>query len=145
MNNSFKVKKDFYIGKEIKIKTILLNHPDGAVGYRVENKNKSICYITDHEHDLKRQNKELMNFVKDTEALIYDCTYDDEDFKNYIGWGHSTWQEAVRMAQKSNVKKLFVYHHNPENNDNEMKNIESKCAKINKDYLVAREGKTFTI
>jgi len=143
--NSFKVKKDFYIGKEIKIKTILLNHPDGAVGYRVENKNKSICYITDHEHDLKRQNKELMNFVKDTDALIYDCTYDDEDFKNYIGWGHSTWQEAVRMAQKSSVKKLFVYHHNPENNDNEMKNIESKCAKINKDYLVAREGKTFTI
>ena len=142
---NFKIKKDFLLSDDIKVKTTNLNHPDGATGYRVESKNKSVSYITDHEHLLSKKNKELVDFLHGTDALIYDSTYDDNNFSNYIGWGHSTWQEAVRLAEKCNIKKLFIYHHNPENNDQIMDNIQKKCLQINENYLVAMEGKSYNI
>ena len=135
----FVIGRDFYIGKA-RVKTISLNHPDGAVGYRIEYDKKAICYITDHEHDIKKKNKNLLNFLKDADALIYDSTYDDRNFKNYIGWGHSTWQEATRLAKECNIKKLFIYHHNPDNDDRKMSYIESDCKKISNNFLVAKEG-----
>lgn len=141
----FEIEKDFFLSDDIKVKTIHLNHPDGATGYRVESKNKSVSYITDHEHLLSIKNKKLVDFLQGTDALIYDSTYDDNNFSNYIGWGHSTWQEAVRLAKASKVKKLFIYHHNPENNDKVMDSIQKKCFQINKNYLVAMEGKPYYI
>ena len=142
---NFRIKKDFLLSDDIKVKTTNLNHPDGATGYRVESKNKSVSYITDHEHLLSKKNKELVDFLHGTDALIYDSTYDDNNFSNYIGWGHSTWQEAIRLAKASNVKKLFIFHHNPENNDKTMDNIQKKCLQINENYLVAMEGKSYNI
>ena len=141
----FDIEKDFIISKNIKVKTIKLNHPDGATGYRLESNNKSICYVTDHEHELNNKNDKLIDFLQGADALIYDSTYDDDEFSKYVGWGHSTWQEAVRLAQVSNVKKLFIFHHNPENNDKIMNKIEKKCLQINKNYMVAIEGKSYYI
>ena len=135
----FKIGTDFYIDK-VRVKTISLNHPDGAVGYRVEYKGKSICYITDHEHDLQKKNKSLFDFLKNAEVLIYDSTYDDKNFNNYIGWGHSTWQEATRLAKECNIKKLFVFHHNPESDDKKMGHIEAACKKLDSNFIVAKEG-----
>ena len=142
---NFEIKKNFLLSDEIKVKTINLNHPDGATGYRVESKNKSVSYITDHEHLLSIKNKKLVEFLQGTDALIYDSTYDDDNFSNYIGWGHSTWQEAVRLAKASKVKKLFIYHHNPENDDKVMDSIQKKCLQINENYLVAMERKPYYI
>ena len=93
----------------------------------------------------QKKNKELVDFLYGTDALIYDSTYDDNNFSNYIGWGHSTWQEAIRLAKASNVKKLFIFHHNPENNDKTMDNIQKKCLQINENYIVAMEGKSYYI
>ena len=138
--------KDFEIGKtillkdSINIKTMLLNHPDGAVGYRLDCEGKSVCYITDHEHSLGKENQELIDFVKNSNILIYDSTYDDNEFKNYIGWGHSTWQEGGRLAEKAGVKKFYIFHHNPDNCDAKMSEIESISKKKNKNFFVAKEG-----
>ena len=143
--DDFEIEKDIIIRKGIKVKTTNLNHPDGATGYRVESKGKSICYITDHEHEPKIKNYKLIDFLKDADVLIYDSTYDDKNFFDYIGWGHSTWQEAVRLAEFCRIKNLFIYHHDPENNDKKMDNIQSQCKNINKNYTVAREGMSFKV
>ena len=60
---NFEIKKDFLLSDDIKVKTTNLNHPDGATGYRVENQNKSVSYITDHEHLVSKKNKELVDFL----------------------------------------------------------------------------------
>ena len=140
----FEIGKDFYINN-VRIRTISLNHPDGAVGYRVENNGKSICYITDHEHDIKNKNKTLLDFLRNADVLIYDSTYDDNNFKSFIGWGHSTWQEATRLAKECNIKKLFIFHHNPDNDDNKMEQIESICKKMDNNFIVAKEGMSINI
>ena len=63
-----------------------------------------------------------------------------EEFKNYIGWGHSTWQEGVRLANQSDVKKYYIFHHNPDNTDSQMKKIEKKSKLMGKNIIVAKEG-----
>ena len=140
----FEIGKDFYINN-LKIRTISLNHPDGAVGYRVESNEKSICYVTDHEHDIKNKNKMLLDFLRNADVLIYDSTYDDNNFKSFIGWGHSTWQEATRLAKECNIKKLFIFHHNPENDDIKMEQIENICKKMDNNFIVAKEGMSIRI
>ena len=42
--------------------------------------------------------------------VIYDCTYTDKEFEGKIGWGHSTWQEGVRLSKAANVKNLVIFH-----------------------------------
>ena len=137
---SFNVGESFHLNQNTKIKTYPLNHPDGAVGYRVENNNKSLCYITDHEHIIDIKNQGLLNFINNCDVLIYDSTYKDEEFNKYIGWGHSTWQEGYRMSMYSNVKKYFVFHHNPDNKDKDMEVIEKESKLLGNNIIVAKEG-----
>ena len=136
----FNVGDYFYLNRNIKIKTMALNHPDGAVGYRVEHNGKIVCYITDHEHKINIKNKGLINFIENSDLLIYDSTYRDDEFSNYIGWGHSTWQEGARISNYSNVKKFLIFHHNPDNNDEDMKKIETESKLLGNHIVVAIEG-----
>lgn len=101
----------------ITVKTIPLNHPDGATGYRIQCDGKSVCYITDIEHIPGQLNMELVEFLRDADVFLYDTTFDDSELEKYKGWGHSTWQEAVRLGEAANVKRIIAHHHNPDNND----------------------------
>ena len=138
---NFEIGKNFFLEDDnIKIHSIELNHPDGAIGYRVQAEGKSVCYITDHEHVPGNKNEKLIAFLKGADILIYDSTYRDEDFSKYIGWGHSTWQEGSRLAEAANIKKYFVFHHDPENKDKDMERIENESKRMSDKLFVAKEG-----
>lgn len=108
----------------ITIKTMLLNHPGHCLGYRVEYKSKSICYITDNElypPTNKFYNEfyldQLTDFVADTDILIIDSTYTDEEYEAKVGWGHSAISQVVDLADRAAVKKLCLFHHDPDQRD----------------------------
>lgn len=143
--SNFNVGETFFLKDNIKISTMPLNHPDGAVGYRIEYNGKVVSYITDHEHEENIKNQKLINFISKSDLLIYDSTYKDEEFKNHIGWGHSTWQEGVRLSNYSKIKKYAIFHHNPDNKDNVMKKIEEEANLIGNNILVAKEGMSVKI
>lgn len=124
----------------LKVRTLSLNHPGGAMGYRLEYKGKSLCYITDTEHMIGNHDTKVLRFVKGTDCLIYDAMYTAAQHKEKIGWGHSTWQEAVYLAQNADVKQLVVYHHNHTHTDTMMREIEQKMQSIFKQGLVAKQG-----
>jgi ribonuclease BN (tRNA processing enzyme) len=71
--------------------------------------------------------------------LIYDCTYTDKEFVNKIGWGHSTWQEAVRLSKAANVKSLAIFHHDPDHEDRFMEQVENEARQLWSGAFVARE------
>mgnify|MGYP001488741088 CR=1 FL=1 len=125
---------------DITIKTVALNHPNGATGYRINYKNKSICYITDTEHFADRIDQDILQLISNSDILIYDSTYTPEDYPNRVGWGHSTWNEGVKLAITGNVKKFVVFHHNPDHSDVEMDLIAKEVAKVMPNAVVAREG-----
>ena len=129
----------------VRIRTAALNHPDGATGYRIEYAGKSLCYVTDTEHIIGEPNQNILGLVDGADLMIYDCTYTDEEFPGKIGWGHSTWQEGVRLARAANVKTLAIFHHDPDHEDQFMEKVESDARKMWSGTMVAREHMRITL
>jgi len=128
---------------EITVRTARLNHPDGATGYRIEYAGKSVCYITDTEHVPGKPDRNVLGLIEGADIVIYDCMYTDEEYaRAYVGWGHSTWQEAVRLCKAARVKKLVVFHHDPDHDDDRMDAIGRAVAAAMPGAVVAREGMT---
>ena len=128
-------------GSGIQVRSAPLNHPDGAVGYRIECRGKSLCYVTDTEHVPGTPDKNVLGLIQGADIVIYDCMYTDDEYaKSYVGWGHSTWQEAVRLCKPAGVKKLVVFHHDPDHDDDRMDAIGRDVAAAMPGAVVAREG-----
>ncbi len=131
---------------EITVETLPLNHPDRATGYRINYKDKSVCYITDIEHLKDGLDEALVEFVKGTDVFIYDCTYDDRNFEPYIGWGHSTWQQGMRLAEAAGVGQLVMFHHDPSATDTDLDARAQDAEKnFSQDAVIAKEGMVLTL
>jgi phosphoribosyl 1,2-cyclic phosphodiesterase len=130
----------FSLGPSVRVKTASLNHPNGATGYRLEHAGKSLCYVTDTEHVIGSPDQRVLALIEGADLVIYDCTYTDEEFPPKIGWGHSTWQEAVRLCRQAHVKKLAIFHHDPSHEDPAMAEIERQASATWDGAIVAREG-----
>ena len=142
--------RDFKAGETITpypgitVRTTRLNHPNRATGYRVEFGGKAICYITDTEHVIGAPDRNILDLIAGAEIAIYDATYTDEEFPKFTAWGHSTWQEAVRLARAAKIKQMVVFHHLPGRSDAELDKIGEAAARELPGTVVAREGMTLT-
>jgi phosphoribosyl 1,2-cyclic phosphodiesterase len=128
----------------VTVRTIPLNHPDRAVGYRIEFAGRSFCYITDTEHGGGDRDR-LVEFVREAEVMVYDSTYTDQEYSARIGWGHSTWQECLRVAEAAGVGRAVLFHHDPARTDDELDRIGAEAAAMRPGTLVAREGLELTV
>lgn len=125
----------------IVVRTAVLNHPDGATGYRIEYGGKAVCYVTDTEHVPGMPDRNILGLIEGADILIYDSMYTDEEYaKSYVGWGHSTWQEAVRLSKRAGVKKLVVFHHDPDHDDDTLDAIGREVEAAMPGAVMAREG-----
>jgi phosphoribosyl 1,2-cyclic phosphodiesterase len=129
----------------ITVRTAKLNHPNRATGYRVEFGGKAICYVTDTEHMVGRPDRNVLDLIAGADIAIYDATYTDEEFPKYIEWGHSTWQEAVRLARAAKVKQMVVFHHLPGRTDAALDKIGEDAAQQLPGTVIAREGMTLAL
>jgi len=141
----FRFGDSFSLGKGIRVITKPLNHPDGATGYRIEYRGKSMCYITDTEHVVGKPDENVLALIEGADLVIYDSTYTDKEFPNRVGWGHSTWQEGVRLSQAANVKTLAIFHHDPDHEDLFMEQVERLARMTWQGTVVAREHTRFNL
>lgn len=125
---------------DVKVKTGSLNHPNGACGYRIEFDGRSVCYITDTEHKPGSIDQRVVDLVAGADIMIYDSTYTDDEYPRFAGWGHSTWQEALRVADAANVKTCVIFHHDPSHDDVFMDNVSANAQSVRPGTVVAREG-----
>ena len=130
--------------EDITVETARLNHPGEAVGYRINWRGLSAAYITDTEHFSDRLDDNVLRLADHTDVMIIDATYTDEEYYNpkqsKVGWGHSTWQEAVKIAKAAHVKQLVLFHHEPSHDDDFLDKIgEEVCCSFGQTVL-AREG-----
>lgn len=129
---------------DVKVENTLLNHPGESVGYRVSWNGKTAAYITDTEHFPDRLDENVLWLSQDADVIIYDATYTNKEYYNEkfskVGWGHSTWQEAVKIAKAANVKQLVIFHHDPLHNDEFMDEIAQDTAEQFPNSVVAKEG-----
>ncbi len=127
---------------EVTVKTHRLNHPFDAMGYRVDYQGSSVAYITDYEH-FDYQDEPLIEFVQGVDAMIYDSAFNEAEYITKQGWGHSTWEQGVKLAQAGNVKSLIISHHEPTHDDNYMTKVEPEAKKVFPNSTVAKEKHEF--
>jgi phosphoribosyl 1,2-cyclic phosphodiesterase len=99
-----------------------------------------VCYVTDTEHAPGKPDENVLNLVRGTDLMIYDSTYTDEEFASHVGWGHSTWQEALRIGKLAGVKQVAIFHHDPDHDDSFMTEVERQARAMSGSSFAAREG-----
>lgn len=143
--HNFRPQEIIALPNQIKLRTIPLNHPGGCIGYRYQKGQKSLCYVTDHEQKDYQNNDVLVDFCHGSNLLIFDASYVDQDYQERQGWGHSTWEDGVTIAQQANVKALGLYHLDPRYCDQQADQIESQARKVFPKAFIAKEGQTIIL
>lgn len=132
------------------IRTAPGNHPNGVWAYRVDYEGKSVMYATDTEH-YDVIDERLATLAKDVDLLIYDSQYTPEEYAgtnprtSKVGWGHSTFEEAVKLANAARAKRLVLFHHDPTQNDDAVDAKEARARALFPNVEAAREGLTILL
>lgn len=129
---------------DIEIETGSLNHPNTAMGYRVTWNERTVVYCSDTEHFPDRLDESVVHLARNADVLIYDAMYTDDEYHNpkssKVGWGHSTWQEAIKVAKAAGVKRVVIFHHEPTHSDDFLDEIAKKVKADFPQAVMAREG-----
>lgn len=133
------------LGDRITVRTTMLDHPNDAVGYRIEFEGRSVCYVSDTAHTPGATNQNIAGLIEGADLVIYDAMFTPAEFAERPHWGHSTWEEAVRLADLAHVKHLALFHHDPARTDDELDKIQQAAATRRAGTFVASEGKTVSL
>jgi len=124
----------------IAVRTAGLNHPGGAIGYRVDYAGRSVAYLTDMEIGDGAIDQTLVNLSQNVDVLIMDTTYTNDELPSHEGWGHSSWQQGIQLANAAHAKVLCLFHHDPDHDDGMMDDIAEAAARTRAGTIVAKEG-----
>jgi len=122
------------------VKTFPLNHPQGANGFRIEADGKVFAYASDTEHKPGEIDKNIVALAREADILLYDCTYTPKEYASRKGWGHSTYEEGIKVAREAGVKIFGVFHHDPDHDDSFMDQVAREIQCFKENSIVVKEG-----
>ena len=112
---------------------IELSHPNNGLGYKFCEGGKTFVFLTDNElgfvHPGGKTVEDYVAFSRGADLLVHDADYTDAQYPRRRTWGHSTWQQALDMALKAEVRALGLFHHNQDRYDAELDRIVEDCGR----------------
>ena len=153
----FRTAKEGKIDVEgVSVQTQFMNHPGYTFGYRFNYGGKSIIYISDNEpfrqpgngpsprsgnslqdrfeNFIDNKEEQLIEFISEADILIHDTQYFPDEYEERITWGHSPYTYTVDIAVKAQVKKLILFHHDPDHDDDRVDKMAELSRKRLKSY-----------
>jgi len=157
---------------DFELTPIGLNHPFGAVGYRIDADGTSWAYVSDtapfdlvrHKQHflsgpeplsdedraaLEKMRADLVTALQGTHTVVYDTHFTPEEYARFPHYGHSTPDHALEVCAEAGVKRLVLYHHAPSHSDEQMDEIDRtyrlKGASAGVAVATARERQTLRI
>jgi phosphoribosyl 1,2-cyclic phosphodiesterase len=117
-----------------------LPHPGGVFGYRIRCQGKIVVYASDVNHGPGGLDPRVLELARDADLLIHDAQYTPQEKYERPSWGHSSWLEAVQVALAAEVKRLALFHHDPDHTDDQLEEIERQAKEHFAPAFLAREG-----
>lgn len=106
---------------DVQITTLTLNHPGNGFGFRFDEKDCRVVFLTDNEIGLQYTGgntpQQIEAFCRGSDILIHDAQYLPEEIEAHRGWGHSTYEEVADLADRAGVRHVILTHHDPERVD----------------------------
>ena len=128
--------RPFSIGP-VTVTPIPLSHPNQGLGFRFEEEGRRFVFLTDNElsygHPGARSFDAYREFSRDADLLIHDAEFTEEEYEKTRTWGHSTYQDALRLALAAGVRRLGLFHHNQDRTDDALDDIIKNCRRIVED------------
>ena len=113
-------------------------HPGPTVGFRIMGQHSVFTYIPDHEPalgsiDFLTGKKWIsgIDLALNADLLLHDAQYTAQEYKNKIGWGHSSIDDATKFASLAEVKHLLLSHHDPSRSDEQLNELFTDLKKRN--------------
>jgi ribonuclease BN (tRNA processing enzyme) len=135
---------------EFRVNAQLIIHPNPTIGYRIQSQKATVTYLPDHEPALGGRTFGTDNswtsgyrLAEGTDLLIHDSQYTEDEYRNRLGFGHSSIHHAFQFARLCEVKHFAPFHHDPTHNDDTLDNMfEHTIRNIQPSYKVtpSREG-----
>jgi phosphoribosyl 1,2-cyclic phosphodiesterase len=115
----------------INVTPIVLSHPNRGIGYKFEERGKTFVFLTDNElgyvHPGGLGFDAYLDFCSGADLLVHDAEFVEQEYQEVKTWGHSTCEDAVRLALGAGVKTLALWHHNQDRTDSEIDEIVRRC------------------
>ncbi|HSV56129.1 MAG TPA: MBL fold metallo-hydrolase [Magnetospirillaceae bacterium] len=165
----------FDLGDGIWVTTKYLNHPILCLGYRFEYRGRSFVTLYDNEpfrnvfptdpadpqyeehyaregeEAAREQNENIRAFISGADFLVHDTQYTAKEYvSGKVGWGHSSFEHAINSSHKAGVKRLLLFHHDPNRTDTELQELEffyqaRLRGRTSLNVEMAREGRLYII
>jgi len=115
-------------------------HPGACVGYRLDVAGRSIAFFPDDElpdskdrascRGPREGEQKLADFVRGVDVLVMDAQYDAEEYERHIGWGHGCVDKVVALAVEARVRRLYLFHHDPDHDDGKITEMVAHARKL---------------
>ena len=116
----------FAIGP-FQIQSSYIIHPGPTLGYRIQHQGSVLTYLPDHEpalgpHGLLHDVRWLSggDLAMKADVLLHDAQYTANEYRDRIGWGHSSMEDALQYATLAGAKRLLLMHHDPLHTDEQL-------------------------
>ena len=131
---------------DLRIDTMLLNHPGGVLGYRFTYKDKVFIHASDWEHPAEGLDEAFVEFIRGADLLSVDATYTDDEYQGRSGpsrrgWGHASHEAAIAHADAAGVKRTVLFHHEQTRTDDALDALASGLFAGRDDLEFAVEGR----
>lgn len=146
-------KRAFQIGS-YNVVADFICHPGPTLGYRILKGDRTVTYLPDHEPWLgsvdfpnNREWTSGYDLAQGADLLIHDSHFSSEDYESKIGWGHCSIQQAIDFARLAGVRRLDLFHHNPEHTDERLEELYVRRVDgtLPFDVSLSREGTNLTV
>jgi phosphoribosyl 1,2-cyclic phosphodiesterase len=137
----------------LEIRTALVAHRGPTLGFRVTERDRSLCYLPDHEPGLGTALSSApagwisgLGLAHGVDALIHDAQYTDDEYAPRRGWGHSRLSDTLAFASRAQPERLLLFHHDPGHDDSKLEaltehaSVQASQLGVDAAVELAREG-----
>jgi phosphoribosyl 1,2-cyclic phosphodiesterase len=127
-------------------------HPGHTFGFRLEDGDAVLTYISDHEPALGVADfpgaadwTSGAALAAGADLLIHDAQYTDAEYQARVGWGHSTFGHAVAFAELVGARRMVTFHHDPSHSDDFLDEVGASLNSDTVDIIGGRVGAEFEV
>jgi len=97
-----------------------LNHPIVTLGWRIQEGGSTFVFATDNELRAPNGVQGMAEWCRGADLLVHDAQYSEAEYPAHAGWGHSTFDDALSLAEDAEVRQLAFFHHDPLHSDDQI-------------------------